>query len=113
MYHHLNLLILLVCYGVFIYGCIEKDITKKICTTIIGFVSIFIYPIFMELLINLYAKLSSCCRKENKDKGNHLQKHEKIYSKKLPICYSDDYNITACGLEKCHPFDSCKYRRSK
>lgn len=29
----------------------------------------------------------------------------------MPIVYSDDYNITACGIEKMHPFDSCKYGR--
>jgi histone deacetylase 11 len=23
--------------------------------------------------------------------------------------YHPDYNITACGIERCHPFDSCKY----
>jgi histone deacetylase 11 len=25
--------------------------------------------------------------------------------------YHPDYNITACGIEKYHPFDSCKYLR--
>lgn len=38
---------------------------------------------------------------------------EEYFENKLPIVYSDDYNITACGLEKLHPFDSCKYRKSK
>lgn len=28
-----------------------------------------------------------------------------------PVVYSDAYNITFFGLEKLHPFDSCKYRR--
>jgi histone deacetylase 11 len=27
------------------------------------------------------------------------------------IVYSPYYNITACGFEKAHPFDSTKYRR--
>lgn len=27
------------------------------------------------------------------------------------LIYRDEYNITACGLEKMHPFDSCKYGR--
>jgi hypothetical protein len=113
MYHHINLLILLGCYAVFIYGCIVQDTNKRISCMIVGFVSIFIYPIIMELLINIYAKICSFCRSASKDKELHLQKHEKIFKKSLPICYSMDYNITACGLEKCHPFDSCKYRRSK
>lgn len=29
----------------------------------------------------------------------------------IPIIYRDEYNITAYGLEKMHPFDSTKYRR--
>lgn len=29
----------------------------------------------------------------------------------VPIVYHDGYNITACGLERRHPFDSVKYRR--
>jgi histone deacetylase 11 len=29
----------------------------------------------------------------------------------IPIVYSSGYNITACGFEKCHPFDSTKYGR--
>ena len=29
----------------------------------------------------------------------------------VPIVYSPGYNITAAGFEKCHPFDSTKYRR--
>ena len=29
----------------------------------------------------------------------------------LPIVYSPGYNITACGFEKLHPFDSTKYKR--
>jgi histone deacetylase 11 len=29
----------------------------------------------------------------------------------VPLVYSPRYNITAFGLERLHPFDSCKYRR--
>lgn len=29
----------------------------------------------------------------------------------IPIVYSPKYNITGFGLERWHPFDSCKYRR--
>jgi len=28
-----------------------------------------------------------------------------------PIVYNKGYNITACGLERMHPFDSTKYMR--
>ena len=41
---------------------------------------------------------------------NHLKKHGK-YKKKIGIIYSSNYNISACGIEKCHPFDSKKYGR--
>src|SRR4051794_9816580 len=29
----------------------------------------------------------------------------------VPLVYSPAYNITACGLERLHPFDSRKYQR--
>jgi len=29
----------------------------------------------------------------------------------VPIVYHPGYNVTACGLERLHPFDSVKYRR--
>jgi len=34
-----------------------------------------------------------------------------IDSKKQPLIYSSDYNISFLGLEKLHPFDSCKYAK--
>lgn len=30
---------------------------------------------------------------------------------KVPIVYDDIYNISFMGLEKLHPFDSCKWGR--
>ncbi len=30
---------------------------------------------------------------------------------KTPFIYRHAYNLTACGLEKLHPFDSIKYKR--
>ena len=29
----------------------------------------------------------------------------------VPMLYTPDYNITFWGLEKLHPFDSCKFRK--
>ena len=29
----------------------------------------------------------------------------------VPLVYSPRYNLTACGLERLHPFDSRKYAR--
>jgi hypothetical protein len=107
MYHHLNALIVIICYGVIIYGIIEKDPTKKLILLLVGVISTFVYPIIMEILLNIKAILFKCG--ENIEK--HTLKHNEIYKNKIPIAYSDDYNITACGIEKCHPFDSCKYGR--
>jgi hypothetical protein len=109
MYHHLNAFTLLVCYALIIYGIIEKDSTKKLIYILTGSLSIFIYPILFELVLNLIAKISPC--KENHT--THLEKHCQVYKKKIPIAYSEEYNITACGIEKLHPFDSCKYRGGK
>lgn len=66
---------------------------------------IFIYPIILELIYLVCYKIF----RRNPDNEilyhNHIKYHEKI-----PICYSSDYNITALGLEKLHPFDSTKYK---
>jgi histone deacetylase 11 len=35
--------------------------------------------------------------------------HNQQPAEKLPIVYHPHYNITLAGLEKLHPFDSCKY----
>ncbi len=67
-----------------------------------------VYPILYEIILNLFAK---CCMTKNNSVETHIGNHNKLLNK-IPIIYSEDYNITACGLEKCHPFDSCKYRRS-
>src|SRR5437870_3253593 len=29
----------------------------------------------------------------------------------VPLVYHKGYNVTACGLERLHPFDGVKYRR--
>lgn len=65
-----------------------------------GLIWLFGDAIVWELLM----KIKSLFVKTNKP---DLQK----YNGYLPICYHPDYNITACGLEKCHPFDSVKYGR--
>ncbi|CDW80072.1 UNKNOWN [Stylonychia lemnae] len=62
----------------------------------------FAHPIVNEILINLYA-----CIFGKLEKHNCLTKLRDHF----PIVYSDAYNITAFGLEKLHPFDSCKYHR--
>lgn len=69
---------------------------------IIGLLTFFGHPIAFEFL--LYVKAIIFRNSLNKKKFDHL-------TNKFPIVYSPGYNITACGLEKLHPFDSCKYKR--
>jgi hypothetical protein len=61
-----------------------------------------------EILINIAAY--TCQSLE--DPALVRKKYEKIAQKVTPIVYSKGYNITACGFEKCHPFDSTKYMRT-
>lgn len=49
---------------------------------------------------------SGISTKESDEFYNYFGKVEKHH---LPIVYSDKYNISFMGLEKLHPFDSCKY----
>ncbi len=61
----------------------------------VGLLWIALYPLLLELLANLYASL-----------------HEKVsYSitASSHLVYSKYYNISFCGLERLHPFDSHKY----
>ena len=105
MYHHINSLLIILCYSLIISWLFESDSNRKLILLVVGLVGIYVYPIMMELLINIQAKLF-----KREDIKSHDTKHSKIYKSKIPICYSEGYNITACGLEKLHPFDSCKYR---
>ncbi len=54
-----------------------------------------LYPIFNEVIYNCFAQYSE----------------RVVYSGpwESRIVYSEDYNLSFCGIEKCHPFDSHKY----
>ena len=69
---------------------------------IIGLLTFIGHPIVFELFLNIKAKLNQSSLE--KKKFDYLRN-------KFPIVYSPDYNITACGFERMHPFDSCKYQR--
>jgi hypothetical protein len=48
------------------------------------------------------------------NKYDYEKKHEKKHSdftNKKNIIFHFNYDITAFGIEKCHPFDSTKYSR--
>ena len=59
----------------------------------------------------LYDLLSYLLFSKRKYELNHANKHEAFNKLRHPLVYHPRYNITACGLEKIHPFDSCKYGR--
>jgi histone deacetylase 11 len=54
-----------------------------------------------------------CCRNSiNKTNHRCCNIHQdNLMSQVLPIVYNQRYNVTFCGLEKIHPFDSQKYGR--
>jgi histone deacetylase 11 len=60
-----------------------------------GVGSFLMYPVLLESILYI------CSPEEPKPK----------IDKKIAISYSPQYNITAFGIEKCHPFDSEKYRK--
>ncbi|CAD5231636.1 unnamed protein product [Bursaphelenchus xylophilus] len=47
----------------------------------------------------------------NSVRNSKIKKTAEDPEHQLPIVYSPDYNITCYGLEKLHPFDSCKWGR--
>lgn len=86
--------------ALFIYGLVRKEDPRYLWAFGLG--SYFLFPILTECLINIKAAI----------RRTSLNQHDcSIHSTHCPIIYSDSYNITACGLERCHPFDSIKYGR--
>lgn len=70
-----------------------------------------LYPLVLE---PLYAAISKICGKSiNKNILNENSNKKHYFTNKLPIVYSKQYNITAFGIEKMHPFDASKYEKSK
>eukprot|EP00757_Euglenozoa_sp_SAG-D1_P009470 gene9469-3031_t len=59
-----------------------------------------------NLLDLVMIPISSC----KKEVAKYSQEDDYV-RRKLPILYHPSYNITACGIEKIHPFDSEKYGR--
>eukprot|EP00347_Sterkiella_histriomuscorum_P021768 403332831 len=85
-----------------VYGAVNKD-TYGHQVWMIGTICFFLFPFVNETLINTKARIFRSAL--------HNHKCEKMRNTCFPIVYSPKYNITAFGLEKIHPFDSCKYQR--
>ena len=92
--------------GLFIAGLIIKkdDYEAGTAMWVTGLVYFFTHAILIELL--LIVKAASC--------RHRLKTHDCLTSLKgkFPLVYSNKYNISFCGLEKLHPFDAQKYRRT-
>jgi histone deacetylase 11 len=85
----------------FIYGIIEYS--KYPYIWYISVIYFFLFPFLYETILNIKALLFAHSNRTNHSCSNL----ENVF----PLIYSPHYNITACGLEKCHPFDSRKYGR--
>ena len=48
----------------------------------------------------------------NSEETHKYENHCK-FTNKVPIIYSEGYNLKACGLEKMNPLDLCKFEKSK
>jgi hypothetical protein len=85
----------------FIIGLTNHEAEKRYLW-IIGLATFIFSPVVYETLLNFkgFVRRSSL----NEHNCRHLHEY-------YPIVYHPSYNITAGGLERCHPFDSQKYGR--
>jgi hypothetical protein len=88
----------LVSLAAFIFGLIERDQPYGLPIWIAGLVNFLVYPFYFELFLNIKAK---CCK--NRHKHDCIKQLSRV---QFPLVYSDGYNVTFCGAEKLHPFDS-------
>ena len=85
---------------IFILGLVKPNIFKYLW--LVALIYFLLYPFLFEILLNLKAILCiKCCSSRNIHQ-NCRDRFKNYY----PIIYSSSYNISFCGLEKCHPFDS-------
>lgn len=109
MYEYVDILCYFLFLAALIYGIVissEDSDTDNEVWIWVGVVGVVAYPVALELLAHLLAMVQRLC-------GAHLKPIKVPSNPTYPIVYSDRYNITACGIEKVHPFDSIKYRRGR
>jgi len=102
LYTILDLLTMVGCLFMFIYGLVQHMIPL----IVVGAVGYFVYPLIYEPLYNTISNLTF-----NEQKyAAHLRRQATSFENlPVPIIYHPRYNVTACGIEKCHPFDAQKY----
>ena len=101
----MDLLINLITYTVFIGGIVLGSSLNSPWLIVVGVVSWIVLPFLLEYFY--------CAMIQSTDAPIPLlpESSSGKYKDKLSLIYHPSYNITACGLENCHPFDSVKYRR--
>lgn len=110
MFHHICLFFALSSLTMFILGFVYWNEYYYFVPTSIGLY--FTYPIFLEIMYLIFTSLF-CSKSTSRNIISKINSKQIVPDSKLPIVYSNSYNITACGVEKLHPFDSCKYQKSK
>ena len=91
------------CVGCFIWGCTDGTPFAQLWW--VALLTILLIPLLNELILNL----KGCLCKSRVLTPTYSERYQ--LKDCLPIVYSPDYNIHAFGIEKCHPFDSTKYKR--
>ena len=114
MYDHITFFFWVLSIFLFIHGVWIIDSYPALLSFISESKSFFIiFSILFNLLLPvildpIYLLFSIICTKSSFSKDAHKHYH---LENKSPILYHKRYNISACFLEKCHPFDSKKYGR--
>ena len=99
-----DLLLTTISLGVVIFGFFSGSQMSYIPA---GVALFFFYPIPLEILLLIYGKLTYS---DARWRATYEEKCLKM-TEYNGIVYSNSYNMTACGFEKLHPFDSIKYKR--
>ena len=87
--------------ALFVYG-----LTQSALSFILSGILLFItFPVLNELVLN------ACALFQKGEDPVAIKQKFAAMKNVFPIVYSPGYNITAGGFEKCHPFDSTKYKR--
>ena len=106
MYQYVDLLVYICCLAALGYGIwgSTSEGTAADVWLWVGIIGVFAYPVVLETVAYLIAAVQRMMKK-------HLTPPSIEEYQGYPIVYCEGYNITACGLERVHPFDSIKYRR--
>jgi hypothetical protein len=109
----INLILYLGSAGMFFAGLAGKE-TQMLSSRklwIAGLIIWLTYPVLTEILMNIKAKLAAKSTRKSAHQCLKCIEGERGIREILPIVFHNRYNITFCGLEKVHPFDSQKYGR--